>query len=158
MKRNLLLTSVLILAMSANLFGCGNPKPNQNDSTMAQNGISASESVFTETPVTEPATEHVDSTKSTLKEYAQITTGTLTELSEETDNYGNQQATFAGEDGIDFIAIVNPSTDLPNDFAVGKEYNVYHSDIMTMSIPGQYPEVYEISKPTDESAAETVAE
>ena len=62
------------------------------------------------------------------------------------------------ENGTDFIAIVSEQTLLPDDFSTDHDYEVYHSDVMTMSIPGQYPEVYEIKKVDDISDTEIIIE
>ena len=60
--------------------------------------------------------------------------------------------------GSDFIAIVGEQTLIPEDFSMDQDYEVYHSDVMTMSIPGQYPEVYEIKKVDDISNSGIISE
>ena len=52
--------------------------------------------------------------------------------------------TFTDEYGNDFVATISEDTVTPKKMEVDKSYEVIHSDIMTMSLPGIYPEVYEI--------------
>ena len=150
MKNNIFYKTCFVLAVSASLIGCSNntDKPLPVESTI-------SESVSIAVDDTEPATEHVDSTKS-AEQNAIVTIGTLKDLSEVIDNYGNKQALFTDENGTDFIAIVSEQTLLPDDFSTDHDYEVHHSDVMTMSIPGQYPEVYEIKKVDDISDTEII--
>lgn len=138
MKRNIFYTICLVLAFSASLIGCSN-----HIGTAPTNDMEESQSISVND--TEPATEHVDSTKS-FEQATIVTIGTLKDLSDVIDNYGNKQALFVGEDGTEFIAIISEQTQLPDDLDVDHNYEIYHSDVMTMSIPGQYPEVYEIKK------------
>lgn len=140
MKNNIFYKTCFVLAVSVSLIGCSN---NSDTSSSAETTISESVSISVDD--TEPATEHVDSTRST-EQNSVVTVGTFKELSEEIDNYGNKQALFTDESGTDFIAIVSEQTLLPDDLLMDYNYEVYHSDVMTMSIPGQYPEVYEIKK------------
>lgn len=107
-------------------------------------------------------TEAVDATKEPASELAEFSTGELKEYTgEATDEYGNTEALFVDETGNEFIAILSNDTELPSDFEVGKIYDVYHSDIQTMSIPGKYPEVYKIVEVIGtgtEGETDTVAE
>lgn len=138
MKSNVLYKVSLVLAISASLMGCNN-----NQKLSPTESTTQSETVSISIDDTEPATEHVDSTNASERESI-VTTGILKELSDEIDNYGNRQALFTGDDGIDFIAIISEQTSCTENLTIGNYYEVYHSDVMTMSIPGQYPEVYEI--------------
>lgn len=152
MKNNIFYKTCFVLAVSASLIGCSS---NTDSPTPVETTISESVSIAVDD--TEPATEHVDSTKP-AEQNAIVTIGTLKDLSEVIDNYGNKQALFTDENGTDFIAIVSEQTLLPDDFSTDHDYEVYHSDVMTMSIPGQYPEVYEIKKVDDISDTEIIIE
>lgn len=152
MKKNIFYKTCLALTICASLIGCSN-----NSNTVSTEETNASESVSISIDDTEPATEHVDSTTGSVQD-AIVTVGTLKDLSEVIDNYGNKQALFTGEDGNDFIAIVSEQTLLPDDLSVDHSYEVHHSDVMTMSIPGQYPEVYEIKNVDNQSDMEASTE
>lgn len=52
--------------------------------------------------------------------------------------------TFTDEYGNDFVATISEDTVIPEKMEVDRSYEVIHSNIMTMSLPGIYPEVYEI--------------
>ncbi|WP_373266186.1 hypothetical protein [Hungatella hathewayi] len=152
MKNNIFYKTCFVLAVSASLIGCSN-----NTDNLSSIETTISESVSISVVDTEPATEHVDNTKP-AEQNALVTVGTLKDLSEVIDNYGNKQALFTDENGTEFIAIVSEQTLIPEDFSLDKDYEVYHSDDMTMSIPGQYSEVYEIKKVDDISNPGIISE
>lgn len=152
MKNNIFYKTCFVLAVSASLIGCSN-----NTDNLPSIETTISESVSISVVDTEPATEHVDNTKP-AEQNALVTVGTLKDLSEVIDNYGNKQALFTDENGTEFIAIVSEQTLIPEDFSLDKDYEVYHSDVMTMSIPGQYSEVYEIKKVDDISNPGIISE
>ncbi|WP_097006922.1 hypothetical protein [Lacrimispora amygdalina] len=129
MKKNNKLKLGLFLFFSIFLFGCNNDNDKINTTMVVD---------------TQPATMHVDETNVPHENISIITTGVLTKVSDEIDNYGNKRAYFTGDDGVDFISVISETTILPADLIIGSTYNVFHSDITTMSIPGQYPEVYKI--------------
>ncbi|WP_373262047.1 hypothetical protein [Hungatella hathewayi] len=60
------------------------------------------------------------------------------------------KATFTDEYGNDFVATISKDTMVPDKLEKGKTYIVTHSDIMTMSLPGIYPEVYSIEESDEE--------
>lgn len=93
---------------------------------------------------TQPATEYVDSTIANHENQALITTGILTNLPEEADDHGNVQAHFRCINGSEFIAVIDSNTILPEDLIVNETYDIYHSSIQTLSVPGKFPEVYKI--------------
>ncbi len=65
----------------------------------------------------------------------------------ESDFVDEDQALFTDENGIEFIAQLSEETALPEGGLVqGKSYRVSHSEMMTASLPGIYPEVYAISE------------
>ncbi len=71
-----------------------------------------------------------------------LTTGTY---EGDSDFVDEDQALFTDENGIEFVAQISDSTNLPEDGLVkGQTYVVVHSDMMTASLPGIYPEVYAI--------------
>lgn len=57
-----------------------------------------------------------------------------------------KQLTFTDEQGNDFIANVSKETFVPDEMVEGNTYEVTHSEIMTMSLPGIYPEVFQIQE------------
>ncbi len=71
-----------------------------------------------------------------------LTTGTY---EGDSDFVDEDQALFTDENGIEFVAQISDSTNLPEDGLVkGQTYVVVHSEMMTASLPGIYPEVYAI--------------
>ena len=141
--RNTISKTGLIMILSTFLFGCGANVDNSIE--LKETTVASSDSFNESASVTEPA-----SSSNVIPDNAITTSGTLMEISDEIDNYGNRQAYFMGDDDVEFIAIISNTTDLPSVFNVGAHYNVSHSDIITMSIPGQYPEVYKVSRTEDD--------
>lgn len=77
-------------------------------------------------------------------EGAFLTSGTYEGDSDFADE---DQALFTDENGIEFIAQLSDSTQLPEGGLVkGQTYVVAHSEMMTASLPGIYPEVYSITE------------
>lgn len=71
-----------------------------------------------------------------------LTTGTY---EGDSDFVDEDQALFTDENGIEFVAQISDSTNVPEDGLVkGQTYVVVHSEMMTASLPGIYPEVYAI--------------
>lgn len=65
----------------------------------------------------------------------------------DSDFADEDQALFTDENGIEFIAQLSDSTQLPEGGLVkGQTYVVAHSEMMTASLPGIYPEVYSITE------------
>lgn len=56
------------------------------------------------------------------------------------------QATFVDDYGMEFVANIGEETVMPEKLEEGKTYMVIHSEMMTMSVPGIYPEVYKIEE------------
>lgn len=68
--------------------------------------------------------------------------------SEETIAENERQATFVDENGIEFIANISELTEVKGELKEGETYLISHSEVMTMSLPGIYPQVYTI-EPAD---------
>lgn len=60
------------------------------------------------------------------------------------DLEGYKQAKFINEYGQEFLANITDDTETPEIFEEGKTYEIVHTDILTASIPGIYPEVSKI--------------
>ena len=117
--------------------------------------LSACSSKKVENP-TEPATIPAIETKADSQESSEIKTEGQMEnkistigifKSEEIQEDVNGEyrlLTFTDEYKNDFIATISANTLMPEKMEVDKKYEVLHSEIMTMSLPGIYPEVYEI--------------
>ena len=92
---------------------------------------------------TESESVETESSEAEAEEY--ISTGVLINFTDEAiDSVGNKDAVFQDAKGNEFVAIISEDTIMPEDFTVGNTYDVTHSQIQTMSIPPQYPEVSEI--------------
>ena len=100
--------------------------------------VSACASQKKEEP-TEPATIPAIETKADMEELIENKVSTIGIYKSEYSLF-----TFTDEYGNDFVATISEDTVTPKKMEVDKSYEVIHSDIMTMSLPGIYPEVYEI--------------
>lgn len=86
--------------------------------------------------------EDIESTVETNAEGTILTTGTY---EGDSDFVDEDQALFSDEYGIEFVAQLSDDTKIPEGGLVnGKTYVVAHSEMMTASLPGIYPEVYSI--------------
>lgn len=148
MKKKLLFTTMMVAAC---LGGC-----TSNKATVKE----------TETAVESSAQEILDSTMETNGNETETSLEEITnESSEEKElipSYGyyiesNKQKngdtewielTFKGVDGQEFIATVNENT-IVDDLEKDSLYCVYHSEVMTMSIPPIYPDVDSILRTDD---------
>ena len=109
--------------------------------------VSACASQKKEEP-TEPATIPAIETKADMEELIENKVSTIgiykSEDIQEDVNGEYSLFTFTDEYGNDFVATISEDTVTPKKMEVDKSYEVIHSDIMTLSLPGIYPEVYEI--------------
>ena len=155
MKKNCLMITFALTAM-AMLSACSNGTGNKIDPSTGT-VIEHTELPNRDETDAEPATEAVESTKP-YHENEQITTiGAYQSSSTAEDVNGEYtQMRFTDENGNDFIANISKDTKLPDEMIEGTLHNVVHSDIMTMSEPGIYPQVYSIS-PIDEEARAVVS-
>lgn len=147
-KRIIILTAMT--AMAAFLaVGCA--KAPQTESTAAE--------TTTEAVTTEPSSESMEAAEPSQTGETQepvVTPGIF--KSEETIAENERQATFVDEYGNDFIANISEETEVPGEFKEGETYLISHSDMMTMSLPGIYPQVYSIElsdTPLETQAAES---
>jgi len=132
MTKKLLVTLCLLGLGVVSMVGCG--KDNSTETTKVEKETTT-ESKDVETEVTTETESEVQ------KEV--ITTGTLISYSEETDSSGNKEALFKDVHGLEFVAIISEDTEMDN-LEVGKEYEVYHTDMQTNSLPGKFPQVSKI--------------
>lgn len=85
-----------------------------------------------------------DTTAETDADGAFLTVGTY---EGDSDFVDEDQALFTDEYGIEFVAQLSDDTKLPEGGLVkGQTYVVAHSEMMTASLPGIYPEVYSITE------------
>lgn len=125
------------------LFGCGQTSFSSKEST----DTVVLESINIED--TKPAIELVESVPSYRQPEVTIHSGTLLSIPEEGEENGTSQAYFSGSDGVDFVAVITDITELPDEFVIGGQYEVHHSELELRSYPGQYPEVYRIITVSD---------
>lgn len=78
---------------------------------------------------------------STESETSYVTSGVYVSL-ENFDGY--KQAKFVNEFGQEFLANITVDTEVPEIFEEGKTYEIVHTDVLTASVPGVYPEVSKI--------------
>lgn len=149
MKKKLLIVSLAVAVMA--IF-CACASSNVNNTELIEGTSTESEAHENDETDAEPATEHVDSTKPYHNNEQIVTTGSYKSSNTAEDTNGEYtQITFTDEYGIDFIANVSKDTILPDEMIEGAFYEVAHSDIMTMSEPGIYPQVYSISQVGEET-------
>ncbi len=113
------------------------------DTTAAESQI-ATEAAMDQEAVKDTSGESVDASEVPPIDAAGIllTTGTY---EGDSDFVDEDQALFTDENGIEFVAQISDSTNVPEDGLVkGQTYVVVHSEMMTASLPGIYPEVYAI--------------
>lgn len=130
MTKKLLVTLCLLGVVS--MVGCG--KDNSTETTKVEKETTT-ESKDVETEVT---TENETEVQKEV-----ITTGTLINYTEDVDSSGNKEALFEDVHGIKFVAVISEETEVDN-LEVGKEYEIYHSDMQTNSLPGKFPQVSKI--------------
>lgn len=137
-KRFTILPICLAVAM---LAGCSNSTTVE---TTAPEQSFENEAATVE--ATEQSQEDLENETSETGTETFISTGVLINYSSEpVDNFGNTEATFQDADGNEFVAIISEDTVVPETFEAGVTYDVTHSEIQTMNIPPQYPEVSEIA-------------
>jgi len=138
------------MAAMAAFLAVGCAKAPQAESTTAETTTEA---------VTEPSSESMAASDDTQADETQepvVTPGIF--KSEETIAENERQATFVDEHGNDFIANISEMTEVPEELKEGETYLISHSDMMTMSLPGIYPQVYSIElsdTPLETQAAES---
>lgn len=114
------------------------------EGTTAAENQTATEAAMDQEAVKDTSGESVDASEVPPIDAAGIllTTGTY---EGDSDFVDEDQALFTDENGIEFVAQISDSTNVPEDGLVkGQTYVVVHSEMMTASLPGIYPEVYAI--------------
>lgn len=128
MKKKIILLTAMAAMAAFLTVGCSSA-PKQPESTAAETSAAIPAETLT------PASESTDQ-----KEF--VTPGIF--KSEETITENERQATFTDEQGNDFIANISEDTEVTDELKEGETYLVSHSEVMTMSLPGIYPQVYKI--------------
>ena len=118
------------------------------ESTSAEESQAATEAAKNAEAVKDTAAENKNTAGETAVETnaegALLSTGTYEGDSDFADE---DQALFIDENGIEFVAQLSDNTELPEGGLVdGRTYVVTHSEMMTASLPGIYPEVYSITE------------
>lgn len=131
-KKTILLAAITTAVISAAITGCG------ADSKAAE--------VTTAGTMAEVSTEAVQDTAASETPEGEAAKETTLGIfkSVETIGENERQALFTDEYGNDFIANISEITEVPEELKEGETYQVTHSNIMTMSLPGIYPQVYSI--------------
>lgn len=135
------------IMVSALMAGCGTAAGSSNTTTAAVEASTVATEAATEQEAVKDTAEDVDATEVTVETNAEgaiLTTGTY---EGESDFVDEDQALFTDKNGIEFVAQLSDNTTLPEGGLVkGETYVVAHSEIMTASLPGIYPEVYSITE------------
>ena len=143
--RKILKICFMGIMVSALMAGCGTAAGSSNTTTTAVEANTVATEAATEQEAVKDTAEDVDATEVTVETNAEgaiLTTGTY---EGESDFVDEDQALFTDENGIEFVAQLSDNTTLPEGGLVkGETYVVAHSEMMTASLPGIYPEVYSI--------------
>lgn len=125
------------------MAGCGAAAGSTNMTAAVESAVATE--ADTEQEAVKDTAGDADATEVTVETNAEgaiLTTGTY---EGDSDFVDEDQALFTDENGIEFVAQLSDSTVLPEGGLVeGKTYVVAHSEMMTASLPGIYPEVYSI--------------
>lgn len=145
--RKILKICFMGIMVSALMAGCGTAAGSSNTTTAAVEASTVATEAATEQEAVKDTAEDVDATEVTVETNAEgaiLTTGTY---EGESDFVDEDQALFTDKNGIEFVAQLSDNTTLPEGGLVkGETYVVAHSEIMTASLPGIYPEVYSITE------------
>lgn len=145
--RKILKICFMGIMVSALMAGCGTAAGSSNTTTAAVEASTVATEAATEQEAVKDTAEDVDATEVTVETNAEgaiLTTGTY---EGESDFVDEDQALFTDKNGIEFVAQLSDNTTLPEGGLVkGETYVVAHSEMMTASLPGIYPEVYSITE------------
>ena len=143
----LCLMGIMLSALMAGCSAASSGSAAEGSTTAAAESQAATEAAADQEAVKDTAGENNDGTEETAVETdaegAFLSTGTY---EGDSDFVDEDQALFTDENGIEFVAQLSDSTVLPEGGLVkGQTYVVAHSEMMTASLPGIYPEVYSIT-------------
>lgn len=143
----LCLMGIMLSALMAGCSAASSGSAAEGSTTAAAESQAATEAAADQEAVKDTAGENNDGTEETAVETdaegAFLSTGTY---EGDSDFVDEDQALFTDENGIEFVAQLSDSTVLPEGGLVkGRTYVVAHSEMMTASLPGIYPEVYSIT-------------
>ena len=145
--RKILKICFMGIMTSAFMAGCGTAAGSSNTTTAAVEASTVATEVATEQEAVKDTAGDVDAAEVTVETNAEgaiLTTGTY---EGDSDFVDENQALFTDENGIEFVAQLSDNTVLPEGGLVkGETYVVAHSEMMTASLPGIYPEVYSITE------------
>ena len=144
----LCLMGIMLSALMAGCSAASSGSAAEGSTTAAAESQAATEAAADQEAVKDTAGENNDGTEETAVETdaegAFLSTGTY---EGDSDFVDEDQALFTDENGIEFVAQLSDSTVLPEGGLVkGQTYVVAHSEMMTASLPGIYPEVYSITE------------
>ena len=144
----LCLMGIMLSALMAGCSAASSGSAAEGSTTAAAESQAATEATADQEAVKDTAGENNDGTEETAVETdaegAFLSTGTY---EGDSDFVDEDQALFTDENGIEFVAQLSDSTVLPEGGLVkGQTYVVAHSEMMTASLPGIYPEVYSITE------------
>ncbi len=144
----LCLMGIMLSALMAGCSAASSGSAAEGSTTAAAESQAATEAAADQEAVKDTAGENNDGTEETAVETdaegAFLSTGTY---EGDSDFVDEDQALFTDENGIEFVAQLSDSTVLPEGGLVkGRTYVVAHSEMMTASLPGIYPEVYSITE------------
>lgn len=143
----LCLMGIMLSALMAGCSAASSGSAAEGSTTAAAESQAATEAAADQEAVKDTAGENNNGTEETAVETdaegAFLSTGTY---EGDSDFVDEDQALFTDENGIEFVAQLSDSTVLPEGGLVkGRTYVVAHSEMMTASLPGIYPEVYSIT-------------
>lgn len=143
----LCLMGIMLSALMAGCSAASSGSAAEGSTTAAAESQAATEAAADQEAVKDTAGENNNGTEETAVETdaegAFLSTGTY---EGDSDFVDEDQALFTDENGIEFVAQLSDSTVLPEGGLVkGQTYVVAHSEMMTASLPGIYPEVYSIT-------------
>ena len=145
----LCLMGIMLSALMAGCSAASSGSAAEGSTTAAVESQTATEAAADQNQeaVKDTAGENNDAAEETAVETdaegAFLSTGTY---EGDSDFVDEDQALFTDENGIEFVAQLSDSTVLPEGGLVkGQTYVVAHSEMMTASLPGIYPEVYSIT-------------
>lgn len=146
--RKFIIPTMLIATLA--LSACAAQEPSVPETTISAETEAETEQTAESTETEESA---VDENNEELSVDA-IVTEKATYV--ENSDFGENQLLFENADGGQFICNVSSLTDLAADLEDGKEYLISHSQVMAMSYPGIYPQVYGIRE-ADSEMIDTMA-
>lgn len=148
-KKTILLTMITVMTISGAIAGCkaksSHSEAAQAETTVAESQKEASTEAASEEAASEETTsgETTEAGSNNASEVKEVVTLGIFKSEDRLDGNGGL-ARFTDENGNDFMANISDETEVPEKFEVGATYAITHSNIMTKSFPGIYPQVTKI--------------